>query len=59
MKKKRKRSWKRLEIKKVELNPEQAVLGCCWKASKGFSLFGTQCSGLLCAPINSQGSQST
>ncbi|MDD5070527.1 MAG: hypothetical protein PHV17_07330 [Candidatus Omnitrophica bacterium] len=34
MKRKRKKTWKKMEISKVKLNPEQAVLSCCDSAER-------------------------
>ncbi|MFA7115546.1 MAG: hypothetical protein WC214_08835 [Candidatus Omnitrophota bacterium] len=57
----RKRNWSKLELMKIKLNPEQAVLSCCDNTSKNAYIGGSlpgQCAVGGCGGAGSTGPSS-
>jgi len=46
-----KKKWKDMEIIAVKLNPEQAVLSCCWSQTRVGAWGGTMCSTQHCPTL--------
>lgn len=52
---KQKKAWKNIEITRVKLNPEQAVLSCCDSSTKNEQTGTNQCHDIIpiCSPTGS------